>query len=109
MLNPKFKPLIFGIIALGSLDLTGLVTMVVNPDWTARIIPALVGIQLLGAVVIAFVYWCRGQWSEMETSLSSGASTESENAKKPRWRRTRWLWFAIAVVGILQTPIAINH
>lgn len=104
MLNSKFKPVVIGFIALGVLDILGVVTMVANPDWTERIIPALVGIQLFGFVVIAFVYWSRAQWNEMETSLSGDAL---ERAKKPKWRRMRWLWFAIAVVGILQTPNAI--
>ena len=100
----KYKPLFIGILTLGVLDLIGIVTMVANPDWTERIIPALVGIQLFGFIVIAFVYWSRAQWNEMETSLSGDAS---ERAKKPKWRRMRWLWFAIAVLGILQTPNAI--
>jgi hypothetical protein len=107
MLNSKFKPLVIGFIALGILDILGGVTMVANPDWTERIIPALVAIQLFGFLVIAFVYWSRAQWNEMETSLSSDASTKSDRAKKPKWRRMRWSWFAIAVVGILQTPNAI--
>ena len=107
MLNSKFKPLVVGFIALGILDILGLVTMVANPDWTERIIPALAAIQLFGFLVIAFVYWSRAQWNEMGTSLSGDASTEAERAKKPKWRRVGWLWFAIAVVGILQTPNAI--
>ena len=107
ILNNKFKPLVIGLIALGIVDILGVVTMVANPDWTERIIPALVGIQLVGFVVIAFVYWSRAQWNEMETSLSGDVSTKSESAKKPKLRRTRWLWFAMAVVGVLQTPNAI--
>ena len=106
-MNSKFKPLVIGFIALGTLDILCVVTMVANPDWTERIIPALVALQLFGFVVIAIVYWCRAQWNEMETSLSGDAPTEAERAKKPKWRRVRWLWFAIAVVGILQTPNAI--
>lgn len=106
-MKSKFKPLVIGFISLGILDILGIVTMVANPDWTERIIPALAAVQLLGFVVIAIVYWGRAQWNEMETSFSSDASTEAERAKKPKWRRVRWLWFAVAVGGILQTPNAI--
>jgi len=105
MLNTRFKPVAIGFIALAILDSVGVVTMVANPGWTERIIPALVAVQLLGFVVIAFAYWSRAQWNE--TSLSSDASTGSVRATKPKWRRMRWLWFAIAVVAILQTPHAI--
>ena len=108
MLSSRFRPLVIGIVILGCLDAMGLVTLIANPELTERIIPALAGIQIVGFVAIAFIYWCRTQWNEMETSLSGDASTEAEIAKKPKWRRMRWLWFAIAVVGILQTPNAIS-
>ena len=106
-MNPKFKPIVIGFVSLGILDILGVVAMVANPELTERIIPALVAVQLLGLLVIAFVYWSRAQWKEMEISLSAGASTELERAKKTKWRRMRWCWFAIAIVGISQTPSAI--
>ena len=107
MLNSKFKPLVIEIIALSVLDAIGIITMVTNPNCTERIIPALVAVQLLGLVVIAFIYWSRAQWNRIETSPSRETSTESERAKKHKFKRTRWLWFAVAVIGILQTPDAI--
>jgi len=112
MLNSRYKPLVTGIVALGTLDLVGLVTMIVNPDWTERIIPALVGIQIVGIVTFAIVYMIRAQ-EQQETAGSLGVSVDpsakSANVTRPKWYRMRWLWFAFATLGILQTPIAFSN
>jgi len=60
-LNSKYKPLVIGMVTLGALDTIGVVSMIVNPDLTERIIPALVAIQIVGFIVIAIVYMIRTQ------------------------------------------------
>jgi len=109
-LNSKYKPLVIGMVTLGALDTIGVVSMIVNPDLTERIIPALVAIQIVGFIVIAIVYMIRTQTQQGTGTPPVGSTdslSESEKAQRPRWRRMRWLWLAIAFFGILQTPIAI--
>jgi hypothetical protein len=49
------KRLIIGFALLAVLDLAGFITMFVNPELTERVIPALVGVQLLGFAAIAAI------------------------------------------------------
>lgn len=53
-MKTKYKRLIIGFASLGTLDLAGFVTMVANPDLTARVIPALFVVQIFGFIAIAF-------------------------------------------------------
>jgi MFS superfamily sulfate permease-like transporter len=112
MLNSKYKPLIIGIVTLGTLDLIGLATMIVNPNWTERVIPALVGIQIVGFVAVAIVYMICAQ-RQFGAAGSLGVpvdpSAGSANVERPKWKRMRWLWFAFAALGILQTPTALSN
>jgi MFS superfamily sulfate permease-like transporter len=86
----------------------GIVTMIANPNWTERIIPALVGTQLIGFILIAFAYMIRSQFGpEISPVVSTDPSAKSENVNRPQWSRMRWLWFGIAALGVAQTPIAI--
>jgi hypothetical protein len=77
---------------------------------TERVIPALVGIQILGFVSVAIAYMIRSQdqFGERKSPVVSiGSSAESGKVKNLKWSRMRWLWFAIAPFEILQTPTAI--
>ncbi len=47
--------MIIGFASIAVLDLAGFVTMVANPDLTARVIPALFGVQIFGFVAIAVI------------------------------------------------------
>ena len=51
------NPIVRGVVVVAILDLICFVSMIANPDWTDRMIPALIGIQMLGFTVIGFVYW----------------------------------------------------
>lgn len=112
MFNAKYKPLVMGIITLGCLDMIGLFTMIVNADLTERIIPALVGVQIIGFVAIAIVYMTRAQSQPGIGGASSGSNDSviaTEKAQTSKWTRMRWLWFAIAACGIVQTPFAVAN
>jgi hypothetical protein len=112
MLNSKYKPMIIGIATLGALDAIGVLTVIVNPDLIARIISALAAIQIAGLVVVGIIYMIRAQsqnGTEILPGVSTDSSAESVIAKRSKWSRMRWGWFAIAALGILQTPTAIIH
>jgi hypothetical protein len=49
------RPLIVAIVTLAILDFTGIITMILSPDLTERLIPALVAIQILGFIAIAAI------------------------------------------------------
>lgn len=107
MLSPKYKPLILGAVTLGSLDALGIAAMIANPESIDRVIPALVAIQVLGILVVAFIYWSRRQWREMDATISGDLSIETDR-KQRTLKRRRWGALTIAVIGILQTPSAIH-
>jgi len=49
------RPLIVAIVTLAILDFTGIIAMISSPELTARLIPALVAIQILGFIAIAAI------------------------------------------------------
>lgn len=51
----RSRPLIVAIVTLAILDTMGIIAMIISPELTARLIPSLVAIQILGFIVIAAI------------------------------------------------------
>ncbi len=62
----RYRPIVVGAITLAAFDSSGIITMIVAPNLTPRVIPALAGIQIFGFVVIAFVSIIRSQMQKRE-------------------------------------------
>jgi len=101
-LKTKNKRLIMGVSSIAALDLVGLVTMIVNPDLTARVIPALFGVQIFGFVAIAFIV----VMGRREYISTSEADSEDDGAGK-QW--VPWLFGFLALLSFLRVILALLY
>jgi hypothetical protein len=97
----KYKPLIIGVATLGAFDLAGLITMVADPDLTARVIPALVGMQILGFIAIAAILV-----TSRRENISAGIEREPGGPGR-QW--VPWLFGFLALVSFLRTGLSILY
>ena len=100
-LKTKHKRLIIGFASLATLDLAGLITMVANPDLTARVIPALVGVQILGFVAIAAIVVT----GKREYTTAEEADRESGGGKQ--W--VPWVFGFLALLSFLRVILALLY
>jgi hypothetical protein len=98
----KYKPLIIGIATLAAFDLAGFVTMVANPDLTARVIPALVGVQILGFIAIAVIVATRKR-----DGISSAGPDGEAGGTGRQW--VPWLFGFLALVSFLRVGLSILY
>jgi hypothetical protein len=101
-LKPRNKRLIIGVASMAVLDLAGLVTMVAAPDLTARIIPALFGVQIFGFVAIAAI-----------VVTSKREYVSAEEADRQFWGTGRqwvpWLFGFLALLSFLRVILALLY
>ncbi len=101
-MKAKNRRLIIGVATLAALDLAGFITMVSNPDLTARVIPALVGVQILGFVVIAAIVVT----SRQEYVLAGTVDGEPGQTGK-QW--VPWLFGFLALLSFLRAIFALLY
>jgi small-conductance mechanosensitive channel len=95
------RPLIVAIVALAILDFVGIIAMISSPELTARLIPALVAIQILGFIVIAAI--CL-----RHVPGDDGANREMKPASPSRdWR----IWFicGLAMLFLFRALLAVAY
>jgi hypothetical protein len=95
------RPLIVAIATLAILDFTGIITMIVSPDLTERVIPALVAIQIFGFIAIAAI--CLRQMpKENETNDALTSTSPSRD-----WR----VWFicGLAMLFFFRALLAVAY
>jgi hypothetical protein len=101
-LKAKHKRLIIGFASIAALDLAGFITMVANPDLTARVIPALVGVQIFGFVAIAAIVVT----SKREYTAAADADKATERTSQ-RW--VPWLFGFLALLSFLRVGLALLY
>jgi hypothetical protein len=92
----------FGVASIAVLDLLGVVMMVVTPDLTERVIPALVGVQIFGFVAIAFIV-VMGRKEDIATEK---ANIQDEGIGK-QW--VPWLFGFLALLSFLRAGFSILY
>lgn len=98
----KNKRLIVVVALLAALDVTGFITMVANPDLTARVIPALVGVQILAFLAIAAIIL------RSKEDYTAAAETDSgPGGKGKQW--VPWLFGFLALVSFLRVGLALLY
>jgi len=100
--SSKYKPLIIGGAILFVLDMAAVITMIANPDLTARVIPALVAIQILGFIGIAAAYLSRGQKLD-----EAGESQGNQSRSSKEW--AVWLFCGLAMIYLFRALLAIGY
>lgn len=100
-MKSKHKPLIIGIATLAVFDLAGFITMVANPDLTARVIPALVGVQILGFIAIAAIVV-----KSRRENISAGVDSEPGGTGR-QW--VPWLFGFLALMSFLRVGLSILY
>ena len=97
----KHRPLIVAIATLALLDFAGIIAMIFSPDLTARLIPALVGVQILGFIAIATI--CLRQRPK------EGVADDETNSGSPSkdWR----IWFicGLAMLFLFRALLAAGY
>jgi hypothetical protein len=101
-LKARNKRLIIGFASLAVFDLAGFVTMVANPDLTARVIPALAGVQILGFIAIAITFVV----SRQEYIPVEKPDGEVEGTGK-QW--VPWLFGFLALLSFLRVVLALLY
>ena len=101
-MQSKYKPLIAGVVTLGALDMTAIVIMIANPALTARVIPALVAIQILGFIAIPVVYLSR-----RSKQTGTGESHESPSHRSKEW--AIWLFSGLAMIYLFRALLALAY
>jgi hypothetical protein len=101
-LKSRNKRLIIGIASIAVLDLAGLVAMIAAPDLTARVIPALFGVQIFGFVAIAAI---------VVTSKREYASAEELDRQFGGTGRqwVPWLFGFLALLSFLRVILALLY
>jgi hypothetical protein len=91
-----------GFASMAILDLAGFITMFANPDLTARVIPALALVQILGFVTIAAIVVTsrRELISEVEASRGPGGTIQ-------QW--VPWLFGFIALTSFMRVGLALLY
>jgi hypothetical protein len=95
------RPLIVAIVTLAIFDFTGIITMILSPDLTARLIPALVAIQILGFIAIAAICLRQGP-NEDQANDAINATSPSKD-----WR----IWFVcgLAMLFLFRALLAVAY
>lgn len=101
-MKTKHKRLIVGIASVAAIDLAGFTTMVVDPDLTARVIPALVAVQIFGFVAIAAIVVT----SRQEYLSAEEANRESGGTGR-QW--VLWLFGFLALLSFLRVILALLY
>jgi hypothetical protein len=101
-LKPRNKRLIIGVALIAVLDLAGLVTMIADPDLTARVIPALFGVQIFGFVAIAVIIAA----SKQEYVAAEEADRQSGGGGR-QW--VPWLFGFLALLSFLKVILALLY
>jgi hypothetical protein len=100
-LKSRYRPLIIGAVTLAVLDFMGIVTMMVDPDLVERVIPALVGIQIVGFVVtVVFMANAQRQNGTGESQSASASSSKE-------WMI--WLVCGFAMIYLVRAVLAIVY
>ena len=97
-MKAKYKPLFIAIASLAAFDLAGAATMTVNPDLTPRVIPALVGVQILGFITIAAIF--------VRSKREAKADGEPGRTGK-EW--VPWLFGFLALLSFLRVGLALLY
>jgi hypothetical protein len=100
-LKLKYRPLIIGVVTLAVLDLMAIITMIVNPDLTARVIPVLALIQIVGFVVIPVSMVRAHRRSATGEAQGTSASSSKE------WMI--WLVCGFAMIYLVRAVLAIVY
>jgi len=99
-MKSKYKPLLIGIAILFLFDLAAIITMIANPDLTARVIPVLFVIQLLGVIGIPAVYL-----TQQKRKPTESQGTQSRSSKE--W--LIWLFSGLAVIYLFRALLTIGY
>ena len=99
-MRSKYKPLLIGIAILFVLDTVAIITMIANPDLTARVIPVLFAIQILGFIGIAAVYLTRQNPDQTELQGSQSRSSKE-------W--LIWLFSGLAMIYLFRAFLTIGY
>jgi hypothetical protein len=101
-LRAKRKRLIVGLASIAILDSAGLITMIANPDLTARVIPALAAVQIFGFVAIAvIVVKGRREYISAEEADRDAAETGKE------W--VPWLFGFLALMSFMRVGLSLLY
>jgi hypothetical protein len=95
------RPLIVAIGTLTMLDVTGVVAMLISPALTARLIPALVAIQILGFIVIAAI--CLRQMPR------DGEVNSEINSTSPSTDWRIWFICGLAMLFLFRALLAVAY
>ena len=101
-MKAKHKRLLIGVVSLAACDFAGVIAMVLDPDITARAIPALVGVQILGFVVIAAIIVT----GRREYTSAVVADRETEGVGQ-QW--VPWLFGFLALLSFLRVGLALLY
>lgn len=101
-MKTKRKRLIIGFALIAALDLAGFITMVANPDLTARVIPVLGCVQIFGFVAIAAIV----VMSKQEYISVDEADREFEGTGR-QW--VPWLFGFLALLSCLRVILALLY
>ncbi len=101
-MRAKHKRLIVGFTSIAILDFAGLITMIANPDLTARVIPALVGVQILGFVAIAAIVVTSKREYTSAVEADSGLGRTGQ-----QW--VPWLFGFLALLSFLRVGLALLY
>jgi hypothetical protein len=98
----KNRPMMTAVLVLAMLDVLGVITMIASPGLTARLIPALVAVQILGFIAIALTSIRNG--TSIESASSPNASSSSASSD---WKF--WLVGGFALLFLLRALLAIAY
>lgn len=91
-----------GFASLAALDLAGMITMIADPDLTARVIPALFGVQIIGFIAIAAIVMA----SKREYISAEEADREFGGTGR-QW--VPWLFGFLALLSFLRVILALLY
>lgn len=98
----KYRPLIFTAIVLSILDAIAIAAMLVAPELTSRVIPALVAIQIIGFVVIVGFLANRRPWQNRDKE-----SQDQLSKQQSTW--AIWLLCGVALLFLFRALLAIIY
>lgn len=94
------KRLIIGFASIAILDFAGFITMIAIPDLTARVIPALAGVQIFGFLAIAvIVVTGRREYISEEANRDAGTGKQ--------W--VPWLFGFLALMSFMRVGLALLY
>ena len=101
-MKARHRRLIIGIASIAVLDFAGIVTMIANPELTARVIPALFCVQIFGFIVIAAIVMA----SKREYISAELADRESGGTGR-QW--VPWLFLFLALLSFLRVILTLLY